>query len=101
MGSMIQGQNDRVSTGVKLGGLLPLLLFALLMGAFYLRLPDGVHWLRLVSGENLPRILSLSVLGNALAFFIFIHKGRLLVARGILGMTIGYAAVVFILNLAL
>ncbi|PID89888.1 MAG: hypothetical protein CSA97_05850 [Bacteroidetes bacterium] len=101
LGGVAQGKNDRVSTGVKLGAVLPLLLFALLLGVFYLRLPEGTHWMRLLSGESLPRILSLAVLANAVAFFVFVRRDKLLVARGILGMTIAYAAVVFILNLSL
>ncbi len=100
LGGIARGKNDRLARGMRVGALLPFVFFVFIALFFYFSLPVGAHWMVLLKNGTLPRMVSLSVLPNAVAFFLFIRQDRLLTARGVLAMTIAYAAVVFILNLA-
>ena len=86
---------DRVISGVVSGIILPLIAFTV----FYLATENGLtpgEYFRRISGlGNLPQILSVSVFSNIIIFLIFNRFDMLRAAKGVLGVTIIWAFIVF------
>ncbi len=82
-------------TGVLAGTVLPLVTLVL----FYLATRDGLSpadYLRKVSEMgNIARIISISVFTNIIIFLVFNKFDMLRASRGVLGITILWAFVVF------
>lgn len=92
---------DRIITGVISGFLLPLLV------AFIAFLISGGHpslhsWLKMIIlADNITRVITLCVFPNFLIFLVFNHFDMLRASRGVLGITIFWAVIAFIVRFTL
>ena len=92
---------DRLTTGVIAGLLLPLLtafiIFLLAKGD-----PSLQSWLKkIVDSDIVTKVITLCVFPNVFIFLLFNHFDMLRASRGVLGMTIAWAAIVFGVKLLL
>ncbi|MBM3419832.1 MAG: hypothetical protein FJY11_01725 [Bacteroidetes bacterium] len=89
---------DRIFTGILAGVVIPLVV----MTGFYLWKSDGMSagefFDRLVISGALTNALSVSVFANVFAFLLFNRLDILRASRGILGTTIVWAILVFIIK---
>ena len=86
---------DRQITGVVSGLLLPLLV-ALVVFLFASGHYSIFSWLKkIVESDIVTHIITLCVFPNVFIFLIFNHFDMLRASRGILGITIVWAALVF------
>lgn len=86
---------DRLSTGLIAGILLPLVV-AFFVFLFSKGDPDLSDWLRKVlRADVVSQIITLCVFPNVLIFLLFNHFDMLRASRGVLGMTIFWAVIVF------
>ena len=91
--------------GVLYGALFPLLVFPIVVYVFYLdsskRFDVGfqsyLHKI-LRNLHNVSNVISLSVLGNLVVFFLTLHRGNDWGARGIFVSTLFYVIIVFVLK---
>ena len=91
----LQEKYDKMSTGIISGILLPFLT-ALILFLFAKGDPGLKDWLqRIVTGDIITHMISLSVLPNLLIFFFFNYFDMLRATRGVLGITIFWAVIVF------
>lgn len=99
MGESVDRWNS-AKIGAWVGFFLPLIALTIILGilAYQKGVPQLQQYIRWPG--TAARILCLATLMNALAFFLATRTNRLNTARGILGVTIVYALVVFILALA-
>lgn len=94
----MQRWSDHLITGIILGLLAPVFAFWLYnrMNHPELSMPDLFSAFK---GKNVhTHVISLSVIANLIVFFISLWTQHEKTARGILGMTIVYAILVFILK---
>ena len=86
---------DKIAIGVLTGFLLPLVTVMV----FYLFSPEKggiVHYFkRIIEADILTHVISLCVLPNLIVFLILNRLDMLRATRGVLGITIFWAAVVF------
>lgn len=86
---------NRVITGAISGLILPFIAFAV----FYLATVKGFtpeqYYRRIINAGNLAQIMSVSVFANIIIFLIFNHFDMLRASKGVLGITIIWAFVVF------
>lgn len=90
---------DRFSTGAISGLLLPVLVFVL---AYFILGKDknfSSYISRIVNKDVITHFISLCVFPNVFAFLIFSRFDKLYSSRGVLGITIIWAFVVFIIKL--
>jgi len=91
--------SNRMSTGMLVGLILPIIVFIIV----YLFSSDGQSfgsYLDRVGGRNLiTHFISLCVFPNVFAFLIFNRFDKLQSSRGVLGITIIWAIVVFIIKM--
>ena len=85
---------DKVAFGVVIGFLLPLLTIVVI---YSFSSGKNIHdyFKRILEADILTHIISLCVLPNLVAFLVFNRLDMLRATRGILGITIFWAAVVF------
>ena len=85
---------DKVAFGVVIGFLLPLLTIVVV---YSFSSGKNIHdyFKRILEADILTHIISLCVLPNLVAFLVFNRLDMLRATRGILGITIFWAAVVF------
>jgi len=85
---------DKVAFGVVIGFLLPLLTIVVI---YSFSSGKNIHdyFKRILEADILTHIISLCVLPNLVAFLLFNRLDMLRATRGILGITIFWAAVVF------
>ena len=89
---------DRMMTGFLTGLILPLLVFLIvwLVGGKGISLGE---WLKTIADKDIiTHFVSLCVFPNVFAFLLFNRLDRLYSARGVLGMTIIWALLVFIIK---
>jgi hypothetical protein len=86
--------------GVAIGTIAPIITIFILAKAVY---PEG-YLDNLYSNTLLffiaPKIISLAVIPNLASFLLFIYTSRYFSAKGVLGITIVFAIIVFILKLS-
>lgn len=86
---------DRMATGLISGTLLPLIV-ALFVFLFSKGDPGLGEWLRKVFLANVvSQIITLCVFPNVLIFLLFNHFDMLRASRGVLGITMFWAVIVF------
>jgi len=85
---------DKVAFGVVIGFLLPLLTIVVV---YSFSSGKNIHdyFKRILEADILTHVISLCVLPNLVAFLVFNRLDMLRATRGILGITIFWAAVVF------
>jgi len=91
---------DNLWLGLAVGVLAPALAVFLIVKYVYpfehlQNYYEGI-WMYIVA----PRVLSLGSIPNLASFFLFIYTDRYKSARGVLGATIVFAIIVFILKLS-
>lgn len=91
----LTGRYDKLSTGMIAGLLIPLLT-ALMIFLFSKSDPSLSEWLSKMADADLAtKMITLCVIPNVLIFLIFNHFDMLRAARGVLGLTIAWAVLVF------
>ena len=86
---------DRIATGIISGLLLPLIISAMIF-LFAKGNPGLGAWLeKIAEADIVTHIISLSVFPNVLVFLLFNHFDMLRASRGVLGITIVWALIVF------
>lgn len=86
---------DKIVTGFFAGLLIPFIT-SFLVYLFARGNPDLREWLRKISDADIvTHIITLCVFPNVFIFLIFNHLDMLRASRGILGITIGWAILVF------
>lgn len=97
----IPGKYNRISTGVIAGFLLPVIISAVIF-LFAKGDPSLHEWLSRVRAAGMEtNIISLCVFPNVLIFLLFNHFDMLNASRGVLGITIFWALVVFLVKVIL
>lgn len=92
---ILQVKYDKLLTGIMPGLILPLIII-LIIFLFAKGNPGLSDWLdRIVQADILTHIVSLSVFPNVLIFLLFNHYDMLRAAKGVLGITIVWAIIVF------
>jgi len=92
---------DRIPTGVVSGVLLPLMI-AFFMFVFAKGNPAPGEWFHRISTAGMEtNIISLCVFPNVLIFVLFNHFDMLRASKGVLGITIFWAVVVFLVKFLL
>lgn len=91
---------DTLKLGFIVGLLLPMVVFGVILLVYYLSQGAESFAAYLRYPNVLPRLISLSTLANGVLFYFALRTERYLLGRGLLGMTILYALVVFILIMA-
>ena len=86
---------DKLLTGLISGFLLPLLT-GLIIFFFAKGNPGLREWFhRIAEADVITHMISLSVFSNLLIFLLFNHFDMLKAAKGVLGITVFWAALVF------
>ena len=86
---------DKMATGIISGLLLPVIISAIIF-LFAKGNPSLQSWLsRIVEANIVTHIISLCVFPNVLIFLLFNHFDMLRASRGVLGITIVWAILVF------
>jgi len=92
---------DRIWTGIISGVLLPLLI-AVFMFIFAKGDPNLSGWFHRISTAGMEtNIISLCVFPNVLIFILFNYFDMLRASKGVLGITIFWAVVVFLVKFLL
>ena len=91
---------DSLRVGFLVGLFLPMVVFGMILLLYYVQKgPESfVAYLRFPN--VLPRLISLSTLANGVLFYFALRSERYYLGRGLLGMTILYALLIFILIVA-
>jgi hypothetical protein len=93
----MQKKFDKLSLGIIIGFVLPLIVFAIAAYFQYSNSPQ-IRYLGILALINFaPKILSLSVISNLLPFYVFLKTNRMYAVKGVLTATFGLAFIVFIL----
>jgi hypothetical protein len=89
---------DRISVGLILGLIAPLIAFSgyYLINYSYMTLQGFVNYIRL--GDTYTPLVSLCVLANLLPFYLFINREKYAATKGVLGATFVWAALVLFLK---
>jgi hypothetical protein len=86
---------DKIMTGIISGLLLPLIT-AMIIFLFAKGKPGLREWLERITAANIgTHIISLCVLPNLLIFLLFNRYDMLRASRGVLGITVMWAIIVF------
>ncbi|MCU0460575.1 MAG: hypothetical protein MUF36_00965 [Bacteroidales bacterium] len=90
---------DKILTGVISGLLLPVIIAFFIF--IFAKGDPGLHeWFRRIEMAGIEtHIIYLSVFPNFLIFLLFNHFDMLRALRGVLGITIAWAVVVFLIKL--
>ena len=97
----ISEKYDRVSTGVIAGLVLPVII-AVFIFLFAKGDPTFHEWFdRIKTAGVETNIISLCVFPNVIIFLVFNHFDMLKASRGVLGITIIWALVVFLVKIIL
>ena len=86
---------DKLLTGIISGLIIPVIIMLIIF--LFAKGNSGLSgWLdRIVQADILTHIVSLSVFPNVVIFLLFNHYDMLRAARGVLGITIVWAIIVF------
>lgn len=86
---------DKLLTGIISGLMLPFITVFIIF-LFAEGNPGLSEWLeRIVKADIITHVISLGVFPNVLIFLLFNHYDMLRAARGVLGITIVWAVIVF------
>lgn len=86
---------DNLTTGIVAGLLLPLIT-TLIMFLFAKGYPSLKEWLwKIADADIASKVITLSVIPNVFIFLLFNHFDMLRASRGVLGITIAWAVLVF------
>ncbi len=89
---------DKLATGIISGLLLPVII-SLMIFLFAKGDPSLHSWLNRIASANIvTHIISLCVFPNVLIFLLFNHFDMLRASRGVLGITIVWAVLVFVVR---
>lgn len=89
------GKFDKLSTGLLSGLLLPFLI-AITMFLFAKGDSSLKEWIgKIIAADIVSKIITLCVFPNVLIFLLFNHFDMLRASRGVLGITIAWAVIVF------
>lgn len=95
-------KQDKLSLGILLGFLTPLVAFLLyyLIAIYPKNLGLG-EFLKMLSNNRylIPKIISICLLANGVVFYLYTRKRRDLTARGIFLVTLLYAIVILLLKI--
>ena len=95
------GKYDKLKTGVIAGFVLPFMI-ALVIFLFAKGDPSLQVWLKkVVAADIVTKIITLCAFPNVIIFLIFNHFDMLRASRGVLGITIFWAVIVFGVKLLL
>ncbi len=90
---------DRLITGIVSGFLLPLVT-GLIIFLFSKDHPLFSEWIRIITDAGIEtKLITLCVVPNVLIFMLFNHFDMLRAARGVLGLTIAWAFLIFVIKL--
>lgn len=86
---------DKLGTGVICGFLLPVIIAFLIF--IFAKGDNNIHsWLKKIAEADIvTHIITLCVFPNIIIFLIFNHFDMLRASRGVLGITIAWAVLVF------
>lgn len=90
---------DKLICGLLSGFFLPLVIGIIVFLFASVDVTFSQYLEQLFLADIMTHIVSLCVLPNLLIFFVFLHFDMLKAARGVLGMTIIWAAIVFIIKM--
>lgn len=97
----VSGKYDRLSTGVIAGVILPVII-AVFIFLFAKGNPSLNEWFSRIRAAGVEtNIISLCVFPNVLIFLLFNHFDMLKASRGVLGITIFWALIVFLVKIIL
>ncbi len=89
---------DKLATGIISGFLLPVII-SLVIFIFSKGDPSLHLWINRLAAANIAtHIISLCVFPNVVIFLLFNHFDMLRASRGVLGITIVWAALVFVVK---
>jgi hypothetical protein len=92
---------DKLTTGVVAGLFLPLLI-ALVIFLFAKGDPSLQEWLmKIKAADIVSKVITVCVFPNVLIFLFFNHFDMLRASRGVLGITIVWAVIVFGIKLVI
>lgn len=95
-------KQDKLSLGILLGLLTPIIAFLLYyLGVFYPKGQGLGEFIKML-GDNrflIPKIISICLLANGIVFYLYTRKRRDLTARGIFLITLLYAIVILLLKI--
>ena len=86
---------DRISAGAAAGFILPLLTGFLIYLFSSHGLSISEYFSQIVAADIITHIISLCVLTNVIIFLVFNRLDMLKASRGVLGITLAWAVVVF------
>ncbi len=91
----LQVKYDKLLTGIMSGLILPLIIMLIIF--LFAKGNSGLSdWLdRIVQADIITHIVSLSVFPNVIIFLLFNYFDMLRAAKGVLGITIVWAIIVF------
>ena len=92
-------KRDTVVRGLITGLFVPFIGFYFFKLSFFSYMSVRQFWDFLVSSDKLSAVISLAVIFNAFAFFLFLRKDCEYSARGVLGATLLYAIVIVVLKM--
>lgn len=95
-------KKDKLSLGILLGLLTPLIAFLLYyLAVFYPKGQSLGDLLALLKNNRylIPKIISICLLANGIVFYLYTRKRRDLTARGIFLITLLYAIVILLLKI--
>jgi len=86
---------NNVITGVISGMIIPLIAYTIFYLTTSYGLSLGQYWKKTIEVGNITQIMSVCVFANIAIFLIFNHFDMLRASKGVLGVTIIWALVVF------
>lgn len=89
---------DKLITGLLSGFLFPIIVGGIVFLVTSVKTTITEYLIRLFLANIMTHAISLCVLPSLLVFFLFIRFDMLKAARGVLGMTIVWAVIVFIIK---
>jgi hypothetical protein len=100
MSALIRKQKfDNLWLGIAIGFIAPIITLAIYISEVYPNQFREMLFDHMLVFFIVPKIISLAVLPNLAFFMLFIYTNRYLTSKGILGATIVFAVVVFILKI--
>ena len=90
---------DKLICGILSGFFLPFIIGIIVFLFSSVDITFSQYIEQLFLADIMTHIVTLCVLPNLLIFFVFLHFDMLKAARGVLGMTIIWAAIVFIIKI--
>jgi len=90
---------DRLATGLIIGLILPVLIFFIVFLVSSCDMGLKAYFDKIISRDVITHFISLCVFPNVFTFLLFNRFDKLRSSKGVLGMTIIWALVVFLIKL--